>query len=291
MTARQLCVIADCFVPGQHETDCDRNCTGCLPGLALDGALICGHHHRRGLFRLAEMPVFYDALCAGAVRRNSMITEYVSVSGDPGINLDDNVLDAKMRILDRMAELCAYVSVERGFAPPESMDVRDLGRYLARNASWMSANRVLAGKWTRQLDNIAADVRKVAYPSRPSGVFLGECPVEGPDGPCGARLWHEPSGYSGDPVTCRKCGTTQPVEWWRTALEPNLEAAAHLTAQALVPFLAWETNHPISEAVIRQWAARGFIHRHGKDGKGRTLYDRAAVLAYATDQTKEGTAA
>lgn len=286
-TARSLCIIGECYVPGAHESDCNEACSGCLPGLAMDGAYICLHHHRRGLFRLAEMPVFYDALCAGAVRRNSMVTEFVDVSGDTGLVLDEAVVESKDRILSGLTNLAAYVVTELGLTAPETLDVRALCRLLVIHANWMSSNQVMSRSWGRQLDNIARDVRPVAFRSKPSGVFLGVCPVETETGVCGARLWHDPSGYVGEKVTCRKCGTTQPLDWWRTALQPNAEAAELLTAQDLVPILAWETNHAISEDQIRQWATRGHIQRHGRDLKSRTLYRREAVLAWVKDKTPE----
>jgi hypothetical protein len=65
---------------------------------------------------------------------------------------------------------------------------------------------------------------------------------------------------------------------------PNLEDKPLLTVAELVMLLHQKTGRQIPEGTIRQWATTGHIKRHGKDSKGRTLYDRAAVLAYVQER-------
>lgn len=53
-----------------------------------------------------------------------------------------------------------------------------------------------------------------------------------------------------------------------------------LDAPTLAAFLTAHGN-PIAAGTIRQWASNGLITRHGKDERGRTLYDVLEVGARA----------
>jgi hypothetical protein len=269
MTGRQLCVIQDCFVPGQHETDCDRNCTGCLPGLAMDGALICNHHHRAGVRDLQQIPALYDDLSAVLVRRSNMLGTYITGTPESvGLNLDQNVMDAKEYMLGRLFELAAYICEERGVHAPETLDARTLAAFLTRHADWMSADRVLAGKWGRQVANIRSEARRYAYPSRRTSTRIGDCPT------CGEPLRHDPSDYAGDLVTCRGCKQTATVDGWQQALIGQ----AALDAQAVAALMSSRYNRTVLPSTVRAWATKGIIRRLSEGDA--TVYDVAEVRAY-----------
>jgi hypothetical protein len=59
MSDRPECAVQECYVPRQHETACsDDRCTGCIPGLAMAGLMVCQHHRDqigRGFDRLPRL--------------------------------------------------------------------------------------------------------------------------------------------------------------------------------------------------------------------------------------------
>jgi hypothetical protein len=62
-------------------------------------------------------------------------------------------------------------------------------------------------------------------------------------------------------------------------------------AESVIAFVSLRTAQALTHAQLRQWAARGFVQRHGRDERGRTLYRASAVLAWAKDQIQEEAAA
>lgn len=269
MNYRSLCSIPECYIPGQHETDCQEACSGCLPGLAMDGALICLDHHRAGLRDLAQIPGLYDDLSAVLVRRSNMLGTYITGSPDSvGINLDQNVMDAKEYMLGRLFELAAYVCEERGIHAPETLDARNLVTFLTRHAEWMSANEVLAARWGRQVANLRNEARKYAYPTRRTSTRIGDCPA------CGEPLRHDPSDYAGDLVTCRGCQQTATVDGWQQILVGQ----ASLDAGAVAALLSSRYNRSVLPSTVRAWATKGIIGRLSVGDA--TLYDVAEVRAY-----------
>jgi hypothetical protein len=143
----------------------------------------------------------------------------------------------------------------------------------------------------RDLAKHAAKLAKYALPDRRNSMALGECPVTvaDPDGnsvPCGAPLRAHPDEDDVHRfVKCPGCGTEDTIEWWMSQIVPEASDLAHATA--VIACVTMRTFRPLSHEQIRKWAHRGFIQRHGKDTKGRTLYSSAAVLAYAQHQTQE----
>jgi hypothetical protein len=120
---------------------------------------------------------------------------------------------------------------------------------------------------------------------------LGECPVtvadaQGNSVPCGTPLRAYPDEDETHRfVKCHGCGTEDTIEWWMSQIVP--EAADHTHAKAIIACVAMRTGTLVTDTLLWKWASRGFIQRHGKDLKGRTLYSSAAVLAYVQHQIKE----
>jgi len=281
------CVVPDCAIPGQHYTDCpcadcttpdhENHCTGCLRGLADDGILVCRHHHQRALRLLHELPELDAALARATVRRTSAISEYVTTSGpSTGIELNELVLDTKSTLREDLALFVSYVIVERGlrrFSTP--VDVSAMVRFLTRHATWLSANPITARSWPVKIPSAWSDARAHAYPTRPDGIVLGECP-------CGARIRFTPSDYSGmNTATCRGCGTTHTVAEWEQELSTDPTDGDLYTVTQLVRCIAVRHGKTVPESTIRRWAMTGKLTQHGKDKRGRGLYDPAEALKLA----------
>lgn len=116
---------------------------------------------------------------------------------------------------------------------------------------------------------------------------IGDCPVtvadaEGNSVVCGAMVRaHADKSF----IECPSCGTNDTLSWWMSQIVPEGSDLAH--ADAVIACVVSRTFQPLTHEQLRQWASRGYVNRHGKDTKGRTLYSSRAVLAYAQHQTKE----
>jgi hypothetical protein len=152
----------------------------------------------------------------------------------------------------------------------------------------------------------AKTLRRMARPDRRDWMPIGECPVtvadaEGNPVPCGeqVRAYDRTvdEGYTVGEfgterklkriqfIRCPGCGTEDTLAWWMSQIVPEGSDLAH--ADAVIACVVSRTFQPLTHEQLRQWAARGFVMRHGKDTKGRTLYSSKAVLAYAQHQIKE----
>lgn len=287
------CVVPDCAIPGQHYTDCpcgpdctlgtdpdhaEDHCTGCLPGLADDGILVCRHHHRRAVRLLRELPTLDDALVRATVRRTSAVGEYVTVRGLPtGIELNETVLATKDSLREDLALFVSFVIVERGLSGFDGTpDVRTMTRFLDRHATWLSANPITARSWPVKIPTAWADARRHAYPTRPDGTVLGECE-------CGTTVRFTPSDYSGtNTATCRGCGNTKTVTEWEQELSTDPTDGDLYTVAQLVRCIAVRHGKAVPASTIRRWASSGKLTQHGKDKRGRGLYNPNDALKLAT---------
>lgn len=277
MNTTPICAVTTCAIPNQHHPDCTTNdCTGCLPALAADGILICNHHYRNAVRALRELPALDDDLCKAVVRRTGAITEYVKViAPSTGINLDQAVLDTKDSLREDLSAFVAHVIEERGVQPLTSQDVRTMARFLERHAMWIAANKYVAAAFAIKIPSAAADAKRHAYPSRPDGVSLGQCT-------CGTTVRYTPSHYSGDnTATCRGCGTTLTVAQWEQHLNAEPADTDRYTTTELVRCIAVRLGTVIPESTIRRWASTGKLTQHGKDHRGRGLYDPTEAIQLA----------
>jgi hypothetical protein len=147
-----------------------------------------------------------------------------------------------------------------------------------------------ADNLAREVGEHVRELRQFARPERRDWMPIGECPVtvadaDGNSVVCGAKVRAYPDRAF---IACPSCGTEDTLAWWMSQIVPEGSDLAH--ADAVIACVTMRTFRPLSHEQIRKWAHRGFIQRHGKDTKGRTLYSSAAVLAYAQHQTQEDVA-
>ena len=140
----------------------------------------------------------------------------------------------------------------------------------------------------RDMGRHANRLRNLALPDRRDWVQLGKCPLPAEDGDCGGQVRAYPDSDPRRDPACVECGTVADLDVWVAQLVPELSDLG--TAGETISAVAQRSNIALTHVQVRLWAHRGFIQRHGKDGKGRTLYSTAAVLAYAQNQTKEAAA-
>lgn len=164
---------------------------------------------------------------------------------------------------------------------PHGHDVQGMCTFLERWAKHMTGH-VACDDFVDELHGAAMTVLRRAKPRGRDWMLLGDCPVEvehadGTLGVCGGRVVAFPQAGSDRDPRCQSCGTVAVVDWWISHMLGNPEAKPLVTATELIGIVAYSLHWTISHDQIRQWAARGKIERAGKDSKGRTLYDHAAV--------------
>lgn len=278
-----LCAIPDCYVKGQHvitDGPCTiKDCTGCLPGLAADGLLICSWHHRWGIRDLRALPQLDADLGKALVPVTSGVKPYTRGGRDGvGISLDEHVFEARDWLRSKLSVLAAFVSEERGMTPPR-VNTQAMADFLARNADWMSANPRLGPVWTRQVRAIMLEAKRYAYRTRNTSMKIGDCPLTTADGSvCGGVIRHDPSDYAGQAVTCPKCGTTGTVDWWQATIWGD--QGSLLSDRAVARLLSSRYARVVPPSTVRAWASKGKI-TGVKDGLGRTVYDVTKVRAHA----------
>lgn len=163
---------------------------------------------------------------------------------------------------------------------PDGLDVPGMCSFLSR-WSLQLAGHEAAGDALDEIRECARNVRAVVEPRPRETMVIGTCPRtltddDGHERTCGGtvRAWlnreHDPR--------CMTCGTVAVVDWWvERMVKP--EANALVTTPQLIAIVAYRLGFAPSHDQVRQWATRGKIERAGRDGKGRTLWDHAAVVA------------
>jgi hypothetical protein len=200
-----------------------------------------------------------------------------------------STLDDRAECCSRLSGWAHVVMDEQDLHPTlDGNDAVGLARFVDTHASWF-AEHPAGMDVARELADSARKIERLARPERRDYVVIGECPrtvasAEGEQVVCGAMVRAYPEKNI---IKCPGCGHEDTLAWWESVIVPNLEDKPLLTVAELVMLLHQKTGRQIPEGTIRQWATTGHIKRHGKDAKGRTLYDRAAVLAYVEDGAKE----
>lgn len=172
----QLCTVDPCFVRGRHTDDgCDKDCGGCLPGLAVDGLRVCHHHQTHSLRDLHRLPALDAALTFALVRdTGAAVGGNVTGSTTPGLDLNPAVFEHRDLIREWLTDFIAYAAVERGFTHPDRWDVPTMVGWLERSHDWFLAGPKAAA-YVRRLGDLAARAYSLAYPSGTRVIDLGPC--------------------------------------------------------------------------------------------------------------------
>jgi hypothetical protein len=222
-------------------------------------------------------------------RRVTPGTGYVRGTKEPPPPVALSTLDDRAECCARLAGWALVVIDERELHPKlDGLDAVMLARFVDTHAGWF-AEHPAGLDVARELADSARKIERLARPERRDYVVIGECPrtvasAEGEQVVCGRLVRAYPEKNI---IKCPGCGHEDTLAWWESVIVPNLEDKPLLTVGELVMVLHRRTGRQIPEGTIRQWASTGHIRRHGKDKRGRTLYDRVAVVAYVEDGAKE----
>lgn len=170
-----LCTVDPCHIPYRHETDCnDSNCTGCLPGLALDGLYTCNHHHRTAARNLARLPELDAALTRALTTSSSGFSEGGKSANEPGLELNQPVFEFRDHLRERLAAIIGYIATEKGLAGPQKWDVPNVCAWIARHHDWICSSR-MAATYVKQTAHLARRGHQLAFPSGTRKFKIGAC--------------------------------------------------------------------------------------------------------------------
>ena len=290
---QHLCVAEHCGTPNQHGADCPgEGCRGCLPRQAADGLRLCVVDTRRMVEDARTAAVLHEDLALRLIP-TGMGGERVASSSTGSPSVDAEVVDARSAIRVTLVSLCRLIADERGIGLPDD-EVVAMGAYVAKHAVWLAAHPA-ADEHAKDLRDVAGDprTRSLAYRRGTDHLYLGDCPLtltdlDGVESVCGARIYQYADQHL---ITCSGCETGETVEWWQSRICGD--ASATVDAYAGAADLAMRFHRPVDPALIRKWASlearkaernetyQPRIARHGRDERGRTLYDLNELRTYA----------
>ena len=154
---------------------------------------------------------------------------------------------------------------------PLGHDTLGLVTLLERWARWFSGHEAVHD-CVAELTEAAREVRSTAAPKRREWVYLGDCPFVIGDWFCSGQVRAWPDGDR--MPSCSDCGQEAVVEWWEEVLD-----VGPLTWEQMPAFVSRTTGRTPTRRTLERWLSAGVIVSCGMDGKGRRLFDRAAVAA------------
>lgn len=183
---------------------------------------------------------------------------------------------------------------------PDGHDMLGMCSFIERHARWFSGHEA-AGDGRDELAEVARTCQRIAQPQRREWVSIGTCPLTLDNGEtCGGtvRAWPEaiqlvdltlaerrdrPAERS---PSCDRCGTEGAVTWWERVMFPEAGDSHRLLRSDELPLMLHRAfGMVVTTTLLRQWVKRGVIVPAAKDDRGRSLYDRAAVV-YAISKRK-----
>lgn len=173
--SRPLCITPSCAIPRRHLTECDADsCRGCLPRPAGDGSLLCAVCTHRIAENAATAALLYDQL-ARVLTGSNGAGEKMSGSKNPGLALNDDVVDARREIHNELVSWCQLIMEERKFSAPANR-VRALAAFVAVNRVWLAAHEGAAEDVVGALRQLArGPAWSLAFPSGTRRISIGAC--------------------------------------------------------------------------------------------------------------------
>lgn len=231
-----LCAVADCAIPNRHQPACPGDCRGCLPGRALDGAYLCGHHAGRLPVDIREAGELHAALelrlatsGIGGERTSGSPTRSPAVNGA--------AVEARTTIRHTLASWARLVAEERGVSLPghwtlvalppgvqgpleRTWTVTDtaeaMATWLAGHAGWLAA-QPYADEAVDEFRELAhGQPRRVAYPNGTRSFDAAPCPAEGCAGMLRAILRRTDALLPSELVCSEDDGHVWPASSWLT---------------------------------------------------------------------------
>lgn len=222
--------------------------TGKRPGSASGGSLDDDHE-------VEQYATLYEAALASA----------------PDVPRTAQIIDVRRQVTLSLNGWCRVVveehDVEHGI--PKGHDVIGMCTFLDRWADRIEEHAAV-DDLLEEVIACSSAVRRIARPSRPEGMVIGECrQVVGPGGEECTTVVRATTDYEerGE-ITCRGCSTTDTLEGWILRM---VGSEGPYTAAQLVPILHRRMGIRATTDLIRQWDRREVIRplRNG-DGTKRT---------------------
>lgn len=198
--------------------------------------------------------------------------------------MPDGAFEARRAAAEVLSSWCVLIGDERGVCPVKlgGEAVLAMAAWLRGHVDWL-AEHELGDQAAVELDDVARDLERLAYPDRRDDLFIGRCPVEFVPGgpPCNRRLYWPKGALT---LKCVGCGVEDDVEGWLARMGDELPD--QLTAVQLSTFLTRQLRREISHDLVRKWASRGFLASVGKDERGRPLYSAIDCIGPANEQVE-----
>jgi len=272
------CADPTCARRGHHiDQWCEdpQKCPGCQPWPAADGIHLCQHHAERLAENIQRIPQLWDDL--EEVLGGSGSGDGSPVTGgsvDPAIPINPAVTDLRANIKNGLVSWCRHIAEERGHTLPADT-ITDICAYLARNASWITAQATIAGEASDTINQLVRITHTHAYPGGHHHISLGPCPHDECDGQIRATIRDETDSRASD-VTCTTDGShTWTTDQWHTL-------GAQINAPKIVDTATLAAHLKVDVQTIQRLTRNGTLPTVGTGplatrGKPPRWYDLSAA--------------
>ena len=236
---------------------------------------------RRDLWHIVD---YYDAALEPS--NQSSGGSRVAASKEPPLPISAHILDTRAEahrdltywtrfLLDEVRDINDE-PIQHG---PASIDVASLVPFIVTWVDWLVTNA------PDDADNLATEAEKharalyaIVFPPRREWLPIGPCPrTVAQDGVSVAYETPLRAYPDRELITCDGCGHEDTREWWRAQVIGH--RPQYVDSVTLADYLLLDLRMSVDPETVRQWHKRGKADRHGKDERGRWLYDWAAIVA------------
>lgn len=163
--------------------------------------------------------------------------------------------------------------------PRDGHDVHELAEFLDRWAGWLVEHEA-ASAAIEEIHECAQSIERLLPHGRREWMIIGTCPIVDDEtgDTCGGTVRAWPDSEQDRDPTCMRCGVEAVVPWWMSHMLDDPASKPLVTADELISIIVFQLHRTVTHGQIRQWVARGKITKAGRDAKGRSLYEHAAVV-------------
>lgn len=188
--SKLLCAAPHCRMPGHHGADCkaepDKPCRGCIPAIAADGLLLCRRDEDYLGHNAIEAALLWTELELQLTASSGLGDGIRTRQAQPGLNLNELVLDHRATIRHTLVAICRMISEERGHALPADR-IGPIAFYVANASRWLAGHEA-AGEIAGELRALVAKGRTLRQVSGTRVVPIGSCPRSQEDHRCPGTL-------------------------------------------------------------------------------------------------------
>lgn len=192
----QLCTSPRCRTLGQHRSDCEGDCRGCLPNVAGSGLALCYNH---------ADAIGTDAIASARALNDLALSLVPAGSGEgargtnphPSLNLRPDVIELRSTIRNTIVSWSRLIHEERGISLPWRWrmaylpkgvegpanrirqgvaNTLDLAAYIRDHSRWLAAHGA-AAEASAEFAELVAAARRIVQPSGTRVIEVGPCPM------------------------------------------------------------------------------------------------------------------